>query len=411
MPQSFLDEERNVEKKQELELYVHIPFCVKKCAYCDFLSWNANEQVREEYVDTLICEIKQSKERYKSYQVSTIFIGGGTPSILSAEQIERIFEALRANFQIEEKAEITIEANPGTVTKEKAETWKRIGINRISIGLQSVKDEELKMLGRIHTYQEFQETYRLLRKMGFSNLNIDLISAIPGQDVESWEKTLRTAAELSPEHISAYSLIIEEGTPFYQWYGDGAAESVDPYTKKCREEGKKKRVPLPDEEEERKIYEETEEILKEYGYVRYEISNYAKPGYMCRHNIGYWKRTEYLGIGLGASSLIKACRFQNHSDYDEYQNAVRNGKFPYVEEERLTAEDEMEEFMFLGLRMTEGITRTDFQNKFGKTIEEVYGKVIQKLEKQGLLICEGDRIFLTKRGVDISNYVFGEFLL
>lgn len=393
-----------MEKKKELELYVHIPFCVKKCAYCDFLSWNADTDVRQKYVETLIREIQLTGERYQDYRVITIFFGGGTPSILSAEQIETIFCALRENFQIEENAEITIEANPGTVTKEKAKAWKRAGINRVSIGLQSVENSELKMLGRIHTYEEFLETYQLLREEGFSNLNVDLISAIPGQSVESWERTLRVAAELSPEHISAYSLIVEEGTPFYEWYGEENKETVD-------HSGGTERPPLPDEESERRIYEETEEILKEYGYFRYEISNYAKEGYECRHNIGYWRRAEYLGLGLGASSLMENRRFQNCSDYEAYQNAVQTGALLYMEEERLTTEDEMEEFMFLGLRMAAGICRSDFQKKFGKTVEEVYGEVILTLEKQGLLNCEEDRIFLTARGVDISNYVFEQFLL
>lgn len=393
-----------MEKKKELELYVHIPFCVKKCAYCDFLSWNADTDVRQKYVETLIREIRLTGERYQDYRVITIFFGGGTPSILSAEQIETIFCALRENFQIEENAEITIEANPGTVTKEKAKAWKRAGINRVSIGLQSVENSELKMLGRIHTYEEFLETYQLLREEAFSNLNVDLISAIPGQSVESWERTLRTVAELSPEHISAYSLIVEEGTPFYEWYGEENRETMD-----CS--GGMERPPLPDEESERRIYEETEEILKEYGYFRYEISNYTKEGYECRHNMGYWRRAEYLGLGLGASSLIENRRFQNLSDYDAYQNAVQTGALLYMEEERLTTEDEMEEFMFLGLRMAAGICRSDFQKKFGKTVEEVYGEVILTLEKQGLLNCEEDRIFLTARGVDISNYVFEQFLL
>lgn len=388
-----------MEKKRELELYIHIPFCAKKCAYCDFLSWKADAQERQVYVETLIEEIRQAKKQYESYQVSSIFFGGGTPSVLEAEQTEAIFSALRDNFQIENGAEITIEANPGTVTKEKAISWKNVGINRVSIGLQSTDDEELKMLGRIHTYKQFQETYELLRKTGFTNLNIDLISAIPGQNVKSWEKTLRMAAELDPEHISAYSLIIEEGTPFYQWYG----EKVD------AEPGK--RIPLPDEEEERRIYEETEEILKEYGYTRYEISNYAKDGYECRHNIGYWRRKSYLGLGVGASSLIENRRFQNLSDYEAYKKAVKNRELHYMEEEVLSAEDEMEEFMFLGLRMANGISRIDFQENFGKSLEEVYGNTIRKLKEQRLLNVEKDRIFLTKRGVDISNYVFEQFLV
>lgn len=398
--------------KKVLELYVHIPFCVSKCAYCDFLSWSADAAWRQEYVEMLVSEIRQAKESYKAYRVTTIFLGGGTPSILSAEQIERIFCALWESFRVEEDAEITIEANPGTVTAEKAEAWKRVGINRVSIGLQSAENMELKMLGRIHTYEEFLDTYRLLRAKGFCNLNVDLISAIPGQSVKSWERTLRKVAALSPEHISAYSLIVEEGTPFYAWYGEESKgrESQGAGTDPDRIDGGK-RLPLPDEESERRIYEETEEILKEYGYSRYEISNYAKAGYECRHNIGYWRRTEYLGLGLGASSLIENRRFQNLSDYAAYQKAVQSGSHIVKEEERLTQEDEMEEFMFLGLRMAAGICRSDFRNTFGKTVEMVYGDVIRTLEKQELLKCEEDRIFLTARGVDISNYVFEQFLL
>lgn len=379
-----------MEEKKELELYVHIPFCVKKCAYCDFLSAPAEEEERQEYVEVLIKEIKGYKEQYREYQAATVFVGGGTPSILSAEQTERIFAALRESFTINAGAEITMEVNPGTVTEEKADAWKRAGINRISIGLQAVKEEELRMLGRIHTYREFLETYHLLREKGFTNLNIDLISAIPGQTLESWRKTLHTVAELEPEHISAYSLIVEEGTPFYEQYEE---------------------LLLPDEDTERAIYKETEKVLRQYGYNRYEISNYAKDGCACRHNEGYWRRTEYLGIGLGASSLIGKERFRNLSRYHEYIDAVMNRTDLHEETEYLEIEDEMEEFMFLGLRMMEGISRADFQKQFGREINEIYREQIDRLERDGLIKTAGDRICLTGRGIDISNYVFGQFLL
>ena len=386
---------------KEMELYIHVPFCIKKCAYCDFLSAPAGEEERQRYVETMIKEIQGYRKKYQEYCVTTIFVGGGTPSVLSGEQIKEVFNALRASFVIDTQAEITIEVNPGTVTEEKVEAWMQAGVNRISIGLQSVNDEELQMLGRMHTYKDFLNTYHLLRDKGFNNLNIDLISAIPGQTLESWKKTLSTVAELEPEHISAYSLIVEEGTPFYSIYGEGGADgNLESMVQ-----------PLPDEETERFIYEETETILQKYGYDRYEISNYAKPGYACRHNEGYWRRVNYLGVGLGASSLIENQRFQNFSTYDAYMDAIQNQKLFHEEVESLSVTDEMEEFIFLGLRMMSGISREEFQKKFGKKIETVYEKQIQQLKKDGLIEFVENRIRLTKRGIDISNYVFEQFLL
>mgnify|MGYP001222744710 FL=1 len=386
---------------KEMELYIHVPFCIKKCAYCDFLSAPAGEEERQRYVETMIKEIQGYRKKYQEYCVTTIFVGGGTPSVLSGEQIKEVFNALRASFVIDTQAEITIEVNPGTVTEEKVEAWMQAGVNRISIGLQSVNDEELQMLGRMHTYKDFLNTYHLLRDKGFNNLNIDLISAIPGQTLESWKKTLSTVAELEPEHISAYSLIVEEGTPFYTIYGEGGADGNLESMVQL----------LPDEETERFIYEETEMILQKYGYDRYEISNYAKPGYACRHNEGYWRRVNYLGVGLGASSLIENQRFRNFSTYDAYMDAIQNQKLFHEEVESLSVTDEMEEFMFLGLRMMSGISREEFQKKFGKKIETVYEKQIQQLKKDGLIEFVENRIRLTKRGIDISNYVFEQFLL
>lgn len=281
--------------RRELELYIHIPFCAKKCAYCDFLSGPADEQTVADYVTALRKEIESYKESAKNYEVTTVFFGGGTPSLLSGEQMAELMNAIKDTFMLKEEAEITMEANPGTVTESNLSAYKEAGINRISFGLQSVKDEELRMLGRIHTFEEFLESYDMARKAGFHNINVDLISAIPGQTLTSWEETLRTVIELQPEHISAYSLIVEEGTTFAKLYGEG-----------CEKEEL-----LPDEDEERRIYERTEEMLKEAGYHRYEISNYAKDGYECRHNLGYWERKEYLGLGLGASSLLNETRFHN----------------------------------------------------------------------------------------------------
>lgn len=396
---------------KEMELYLHIPFCVRKCAYCDFLSWSADEKIRQKYVDALIKEIKGYGNIYHDrVKISTIFVGGGTPSVLTGEQIRHICGALRQSFQISEDAEITMEINPGTVTDEKLCLWRQAGINRLSIGLQSVNNEELKMLGRIHTYEEFLDTYGAVRRQGFQNVNIDLISAIPGQTLESWKETLAKVAELEPEHISAYSLIVEEGTPFYQRYkGSGKI------TKKTEDslqsgEGTDRYLPLPDEETERSIYETTGELLKRYGYSRYEISNYAKEGYACRHNLGYWERKDYLGIGLGASSLVNHTRYHNTADYKKYMRGIKEQKDIREEIEELSRSDEIEEFMFLGLRETRGVSAAEFEKQFGKTITEVYGKELKKLESRNLLVCAGDRIYLTKRGVDISNTVFVEFL-
>lgn len=374
---------------KSLELYIHIPFCVKKCAYCDFLSGPSDEKSRENYIELLCDEIKASKGRVEAYEVSTIFFGGGTPSILRGDQIEKIMDEIRKAFELADDVEITVEMNPGTVTEEKLVAYKKAGINRLSIGLQSVHDEELRLLGRIHTFEEFLYSYELARKVGFKNINIDLISAIPGQTVESWEESLRTAIALKPEHISAYSLIIEEGTPFYEKYGGSAGENL-----------------LPTEDEEREIYWRTKKILKEAGYERYEISNYAKPGYECRHNVGYWERTPYLGFGIGAASLYEETRHANPSDLKVYSERL-NEKF---HAEKLSVEEQMEEFMFLGLRMMKGISKEKFVAEFRVDIEEVYENQIEKLKTLELLEENGDRIYLTEKGIDVSNAVFVEFM-
>ena len=365
-----------------LEIYVHIPFCVKKCNYCDFLSAPASKEERQEYVKSLCKQIRSCGEAARAYRIVSIFIGGGTPSLLEGEQMREIFRAIRDTFFVEEHAEITVEMNPGTVSEEKLKVYQTAGINRLSIGLQSADNGELQVLGRIHTFEDFLETYWMARGMGFGNINVDLISAVPGQSQESFAKTLRKTAELSPEHISAYSLIIEEGTPFYEIYGER------PYVPDCEY------PPLPDEDCERQMYYDTKRILTEYGYRRYEISNYAKPGYECRHNLGYWNRTEYLGFGDGAAS------FMDHKRWVA-------GETPNL----LTIEDEMEEYMFLGLRKTEGVSISGFEKQFGKAMETVYKKVLADMESKQLLERQEDFIRLTERGIDVSNYVMSEFLL
>lgn len=380
--------------KKELELYIHIPFCVKKCAYCDFLSEPGDEKAIEIYVEALLREIRAYRMLSAGYVVTTVFLGGGTPSILSGNQTERIMEALRNVFEMASDAEISMEANPGTVTREKLEKYKRAGINRISFGLQSTNNEELKLLGRIHTYEAFLESYQLARECGFVNINVDLISAIPKQTLESWETSLKQIIELNPEHISAYSLIIEEGTLFAKLYGEGT-------------DGEKE---LPDEEAEREMYHSTELILKAAGYHRYEISNYAKPGKECRHNLGYWERKNYLGIGLGSSSLIDNMRYKNTENMHHYLQHADTLTLLQEEKQVLSKTEQMEEFVFLGLRKMEGISKGKFEKIFGAAIEVYYGKNIQRLKKDKFLIEEGDYLRLTQRGIDISNYVFAEFL-
>ena len=381
--------------KKELELYIHIPFCVKKCAYCDFLSSVQNEEVRENYVNALVREIKEYRQLQEQYVVSTIFIGGGTPTILSEKQMQKIFKALHTVFEINQDAEITIEANPGTVTKEKLNTYRMCGINRISFGLQSSNNEELRLLGRIHTYEEFLDSYHLARKCGFANINVDLISAIPKQTLSSWEETLKNVIALNPEHISAYSLIIEDGTPFANMYGEGAPKEDE----------------LPSEEEERNIYYRTKELLKESGYQQYEISNYAKDGNVCRHNSGYWKRKDYLGIGLGSASLLKNMRFHNTNDLSFYLKHAGEKELLRQDMQMLSVEEQMEEFMFLGLRMTEGVSKKEFETCFGKSIDACYEKQLKKLQKQEMIEITTDRIVLTEYGLDVSNYVLSEFIL
>ena len=383
-------------KKRNLELYLHIPFCVKKCNYCDFFSASGTPKEQADYVSAMIQEIQSYQELSGEYEVQTIFLGGGTPSLLTPEQIEKIFTTIYHIFSVNENAEITMEMNPGTVDIEKLRAMKAAGVNRLSIGLQSAQNEELKMLGRIHTYEEFLETWKLTEQAGFKNRNIDLMSALPGQTMESYEDTLSKVLALEPEHISAYSLILEEGTVFYDWYEKGKLDR-----------GAWK---LPSEEEEYAMGELTIQRLAEAGMHRYEISNYAKSGKECRHNLGYWDRVEYLGIGAGSSSLIKGERFDHIRDRKAYIEKIRNGESILIDREILSVESQMEEFMYLGLRKIEGVSSTDFQNYFGKNVDDVYGEILDKLEEEQLLEFSGDRIRLTHRGMDVSNCVLAEFL-
>ncbi len=379
--------------KKELELYLHIPFCVSKCKYCDFLSAPSGEEQRQIYVERLCRRIRYWSDVIHNYgyEIVSIFVGGGTPSILTEAQITQVFEAVHESFPIREDAEITLEMNPGTDVKDKLPVYRELGINRLSMGLQSADNEELKCLGRIHTYEDFRQVYQWVREAGFTNINVDLMSAIPGQTLESYEDTLRKVADLEPEHISAYSLIIEEGTPFYERYGEG----------RHAEE-------LPDEDIERQMYVRTGEILEDYGYHRYEISNYAKDGYECRHNLGYWDRKEYLGIGAGASSLMDHIRWKEPDHIGPSTGLVLEEREDFT---RLRRKDEMEEFMFLGLRKINGVSEYDFYKSFRVSMDEIYKESIENLIKEGLLVREEDRIRLTDRGIDLSNYALSQFLL
>ena len=385
--------------KKPLGIYIHIPFCISKCSYCDFLSGPSDEVTINTYMDALVKEIEGNRNLGSRFFVDTVFFGGGTPSIAAPLKIKAVMEKLKEVFEFDESPEVTIEANPGTITEKKLMIYREAGINRISMGLQSTENEELKLLGRIHTYEEFLEGYRMAEKCGFSNINVDLMSALPGQTPESWAKTLERIADLDPAHISAYSLIIEEGTPFYEWFQDKGGRNCPP---------------LPSEEEERGMYELTKRFLEARGYCQYEISNYAKEGFICRHNMGYWRRKDYLGIGTGAASLIDNVRFSNTESIPEYIENCGSPDSIHKATQNLSVQEQMEEFMFLGLRTTEGIDKEEFDRVFSGKFEAVYGKICEKLEKEGMLkgySRKPGRICLTGKGMDLSNYVLAQFLL
>lgn len=384
-----------------LSVYIHVPFCVQKCNYCDFLSAPATKEIIAEYMAALKKEMEQEAEHYKEYVITTIFFGGGTPSLADASDIEAVLQILRTSYKVEQGAEITLEMNPATADAEKLMKLYRAGVNRLSIGLQSADDQELKMLGRIHSYEDFYNTYQEARNCGFHNINVDIMSALPGQNMESWQRTLTQVMQLRPEHISAYSLIVEEGTPLYQ--------RIDQYP------------PVPLEEEDRRMYQKTKEMLKENGYERYEISNYAKPGFACRHNCVYWQRGDYVGFGIGAASMVNNRRWINTTNRGEYLKQF-NRRIDSVSEysldtegikkeiQQLSTEECMEEYMFLGLRMMEGINVEKFEHIFGINFMKKYGKVLDKWQKIGMLESKQGRIRLTDTGIDISNQIFCDFL-
>lgn len=388
----------------ELELYFHIPFCFKKCHYCDFLSFGADSpsgdgKTKARYMDSLLRETVIRADDYRDYRVVSVFIGGGTPSVVNPQFLAELLAVVRKNYSLAAEAEITVEVNPGTVDERTLCCYRQAGVNRLSIGLQSADNRELAVLGRIHSYGQFQGTYYTARKCGFSNVNVDIMSALPGQTLQGYRHTLEKVLALQPqpEHISAYSLILEEGTVLWEQAERGELE-------------------LPDEETEREMYSETKRILQKAGYVRYEISNYARPGYECRHNCGYWRRKNYVGFGLGAASLIENERFKNGEDLGAYLLSPTGCR---TDRQVLSVSEQMEEFMFLGLRMTCGVSAEEFTACFGRKLEDVYGEVIRKNIGDGLLKWTGSRagksadrrLALTERGLDLANYVMAQFLL
>lgn len=366
-------------------VYIHIPFCKRKCLYCDFLSFAGKDAFFEAYTKALITEIRAFFSNNKDYIADSVFFGGGTPSLLSWESIAEILSAVPHL----KDSEISIECNPGTVDEGKLSMLKNAGVNRISFGLQSANDAELKAIGRIHTFKDFLEAYEAAMNVGFNNINVDIMSAIPLQSAESCKATLNRVARLKPAHISAYSLILEEGTPL----------------KKMADEGK---LQLLDEETERQMYYDTKRILSEYGYERYEISNYSHPGKECRHNIKYWTGEEYIGFGLGSASLFKKKRFSNTDDLEQY---IANPLSEKCNVTALTQKDMMEEFMFLGLRMTRGVSIEEFRLRFGRHIWNVYGEVLEKYLDGGFLQADDKTIRLTEKGIDVSNVIFSDMLL
>lgn len=390
-----------------LALYIHIPFCVGKCRYCDFLSFTSTEEEQKRYFDALVKEVREAaaelpKSTDGAFQVTSVYFGGGTPSFPDSSHIVRLMTALRDHFNISNDAEITLEVNPGTVDAWKLSAYYDVGVNRLSIGAQSAQDAELSRLGRRHTANDFFECFRDARTTGFRNISVDVMMGLPGQTRDSYLETLRMITDLHPEHISSYSLTIEKGTPFYEVYGKGAAATA-----------KEAQVfPLPDEEEERRMYEETNLFLRSAGFHRYEISNFAcDEAHESRHNKVYWQRGDYLGLGLGASSMLGNTRFANLDSLEAYLMHAGDPEKLHVNVEKLSKSAQMEEYMFLGLRMMQGVSVPEFAKLFKKPIEDVYGDTLRMLLKDGLISIKNEYLVLTPRGVDLSNQVFARFLL
>lgn len=374
-----------------LGLYIHIPFCVKKCKYCDFNSFKLNINEKRKYLNSLKREMELYKENLEDKSIDSIFVGGGTPSILNEEEIRILFRNIKNNFQIKDRAEITMECNPGTLTLNKLKTMKECGVNRLSIGLQAVQNNHLEYIGRVHTYEEFEKNYYQAKEVGFENINVDLMYALPNQSKEDWMESLEKVVKLNPTHISAYSLILEENTELFNMYERHEFE-------------------LLDEDTDIEMYEYTISYLKSNGYNQYEISNYAKKGFECKHNILYWKCENYVGLGVSASGFLNETRYNNLCELDEYEEIIHSGKKPIEWEEKLSIKDEIEESIFLGLRMNEGIKFKDFYEKYNFNFEEEYKNEIDKLKRMKLIETKDEGMKLTQKGREISNSVFVEFM-
>ena len=374
-----------------LGLYIHIPFCVTKCKYCDFNSFKIDLNEKIKYLNYLGEEMKLYKEEIKNREIDSVFVGGGTPSILNENEINILFEKIKENFNIKSNAEITMECNPGTLTLNKLKVMKKSGVNRLSIGLQAVQNHHLKYIGRIHTFEEFEKNYHDVKQMGFDNINIDLMYALPNQSREDWMESLEKVVKLNPTHISAYSLILEENTELFKMY-------------------ERDEFNLLDENTDIEMYEYTIDYLKSHGYNQYEISNYAKDNFECKHNVLYWKCEEYVGIGASASGYFNGIRYNNICELDNYEKMILEGEKPIEWEEKLSIKDEIEESIFLGLRMNEGIQISDFKEKYNFDFEKEYKNEIEKLSKMELIEIDNNLMKLTQKGREISNSVFVEFI-
>ena len=382
-----------------MELYIHIPFCVQKCRDCSFVSFPAEENTKNEYINVLLAENRLRSEEYTE-PVTTVYIGGGTPSLLSPNQMKRLLLGIRNTVSLEQVTEFTIEANPGMLTDSFLKSAAELGVNRISIGMQSAETHLLQRLGRIHNLHDVIQSVAAARKYGFTNLNLDLIFGIPGQTADDWNHTLDTALSLSPEHISAYGLIPEEGTPLY--------ESL-----------MKKEIELPDVDDERKMYDMAIQKLRDHGLEQYEISNFAVKGFECKHNIGYWSHIPYIGLGVSASSLqifsqpeggITCCRKTNPFHYEEYIQSVKNQDNRAGFMEIVSPQEARFETMMLGLRMNQGVSTDDFFRMHGRTVDECFGSRLRRMEKQGLVKFSNRHWSLTRRGMDIQNSVLVELM-
>jgi len=375
-------------------LYLHIPFCVRKCSYCDFVSFEQSESSSAGYVDLLLEELNLRSKLLAPQVVSTIYFGGGTPSLLSPALISSLLAAARNHFSVEASAEITLEVNPGTVTLASLEGYLAAGVNRLSIGIQSLDDRQLETLGRIHSEAEARQAFTLARTAGYSNIGIDLMHGLPGQTLDAWQVTLQEAMSMMPEHISVYGLSVEDGTPFAKKAQQGELH-------------------LPDEELAAAMFELTAASLRRAGYEHYEISNFARPGCRSRHNQVYWQRGSYLGFGAGAHSFLNfhgyGERWENPATLAEYAAAVNGKELPDTEME-LTRKEAMSEFMFLGLRLLEGVDKEDFVRKFGLELEEVFPNVADTLSRKGLLQEQGSMLRLTSKGLLLANLVMQEFV-